>query len=292
MSVLTKALVVVVTVLSVLLVALVVPFVANQQQYKKQLDEARQAEVAASTRARIAQQQADNAQEARAALVNQYETAAQNLTATLARLHTQLSEAQAAVAGQAAELAQAKADQSRLAATNQQIAGMLDATRSELTERRQKMVDLELRLIESNDRVNQLTSQMETADVSIRRLREDLAQRDQTISDYEARIAKLPQDVRDQMLAQITTAAGPFMPQTAIYGQVSRVDNLAGDTFVQLDIGQRDNVAQNMKFVIYRGEQFLGTLVVTLVDQDSAVGRVTLQQGPIKNGDSVRTGGL
>ncbi|MCC7204429.1 MAG: hypothetical protein IT441_05070 [Phycisphaeraceae bacterium] len=292
MSVLTKALVVVVTVLSVLLVALVVPFVANQQQYKKQLDEARQAEVAASTRARIAQQQADNAQEARAALVNQYETAAQNLAATLARLHTQLSEAQAAVAGQAAELAQAKADQSRLAATNQQIAGMLDATRSELTERRQKMVDLELRLIESNDRVNQLTSQMETADVSIRRLREDLAQRDQTISDYEARIAKLPQDVRDQMLAQITTAAGPFMPQTAIYGQVSRVDNLAGDTFVQLDIGQRDNVAQNMKFVIYRGEQFLGTLVVTLVDQDSAVGRVTLQQGPIKNGDSVRTGGL
>ncbi|MCC7407730.1 MAG: hypothetical protein IT442_06635 [Phycisphaeraceae bacterium] len=292
MSVLTKALVVVVTVLSVLLVALVVPFVANQQQYKTQLDAAKQDAVGASTRARIAQQRADDAQEERAALVNQYEAAAQNLTATLARLQTQLSEAQAAVAGQAAELAQAKADQSRLAATNQQIAGMLDATRAELTERRQKMVDLELRLIESNDRVNQLTSQMETADVSIRRLREDLAQRDQTISDYEARIAKLPQDVRDQMLAQATSTAGPFMPQSAIYGQVSRVDNLAGDTFVQLDIGQRDNVAQNMKFVIYRGEQFLGTLVVTLVDQDSAVGRVTLQQGPIQNGDSVRTGGL
>lgn len=292
MSVLTKALVVVVTILSVLLVALVVPFVANQQAYKKQLDAARQAELAASTRARIAQQQADAAQETRAALVAQYEAASNNLTATLARLQTQLSEAQAAVAGQAAELAQSKADQSRLAATNQQIAGMLDASRSELTERRQKMVDLELRLIESNDRVNQLTSQMETADVSIRRLREDLAQRDQTIADYEGRIAKLPQDVRDQMLAQASTAAGPFMPQTAIFGQVSRVDNLAGDTFVQLDIGQRDNVAQNMKFVVFRGEQFLGTLVVTLVDQDSAVGRVTLQQGPIQSGDSVRTGGL
>lgn len=291
MSVLTKALVVLVTVLSVLLVAVVVPFVANQENYKEQAEQLQDTVSAARQSARVLQSELDAAQANRTQLIRDYEAQAQAQARQTNQLMQDLAQSRGAEQAVAVALEQAKADQARLTATNQQLTRMLQATNDELMTRRNEMVTMELKLIEATDQINELSSQLDTLNVSVRRLREDLAERDSVLRDYEAKIAKLPQDVRDRMAAvEETTAA--YVPNVTIYGQVQKVEKLAGDTFLQLNIGSRDNVSTNMKFVVYRGQQFLGTMVVTLVDEDAAVGRIVLQKDAVKVGDAVRTGEL
>lgn len=291
MSVLTKALVVLVTVLSVLLVAVVVPYVANQEHYKDQADQLQTTLASARQSARVLQAEVDAAQASRTQLIRDYEAQSQAQARQVNQLMQDLAQARGAEQAAAVAFEQAKADQTRLTATNQQITRMLEATNQELMTRRNEAVAMELKLIEATDQINELSSQLDTLNVSVRRLREELAEREGQVRDFESRIARLPGDVRDLMLAA-EPAAAPYVPDVVIHGQVDKIDQVGSETFVQLNIGRRDQVSTNMKFVVYRGRQFLGTLVVTMVDEDAAVGRMVLLQSPLQPGDAVRTGEL
>jgi chromosome segregation ATPase len=291
LSVLTKALVVLVTVLSVLLVAVVVPFVANQEHYKNQADELQGTLTSARQSARVLQAELDKAQASRTQLIRDYEAQGQAQARQVNQLMQDLAQARGAEQAAAVAFEQAKADQTRLTATTQPVTRMLEATNQELMTRRNEMVSMELKLIEATDQINELSSQLDTLNVSVRRLREELAEREAQLRDYENRIARLPGDVRDLMLAAEPTADA-YVPSVTIHGQVDKVDQIGAETFVQLNIGRRDQVAVNMKFVVYRGQQFLGTLVITMVDEDAAVGRMVLLQSPLQAGDAVRTGEL
>jgi len=292
LSVLTKVLVVLVTIFSIVLVALVVPFVANQQNYQQQLQTEQASRKAAEAAARVSQGEIQAAQEKRDELVVQLQSQVQAAAAQINTLQRELAQAQAQVAGSGNELERLRADQSRLAAANQQLSAMLDSVRAELTDRRTKAVEMERRLIESTNQIHELNSQVETANVAVRRLREDLAGRDQSLQDLQDRIAKLPPEARSMLASAADTVSAPFVPENPIQGQVQKVEDMAGQAFVQLNIGRRDNVSENMKFIVYRGQQFLGTAVVTLVDEGSSVAKVVLQQSPIRQGDSVRTGAM
>lgn len=292
MSVLTKALVVLVTIFSIVLVALVVPYVANQQNYQEQLQNEQSSRQAAEAAARVAQSQIQAAQEKRDELVVQLQTQLQASAAQINTLQRELAAAQAQAQQDSNDLERLRADQSRLSAANQQLSGLLDSVRAELTERRTKTVEMERRLIEATNQIHELNSQLETANVAVRRLREDLAAREQSLQELQDRIARLPPETRSQLTATADTGSAPFMPENPILGQVQKVEDMAGQAFVQLNIGRRDHVAENMKFIVYRGQQFLGTAVVTLVDEGSSVAKVVLQQSPIRQGDYVRTGAM
>jgi predicted nucleic acid-binding Zn-ribbon protein len=292
LSVLTKVLVVLVAIFSIVLVALVVPFVANQQNYQQQLEGEQSARQAAEAAARVAHSEVQAAQEKRDELVVQLQAQMQAGAAQINTLQRELAQAQSQVHGGSNELERLRADQSRLAAANQQLSAMLDSVRAELTDRRTRTVEMERRLIEATNQIHELNSQLETANVAVRRLREDVAGREQTLQDLQDRIAKLPPETRSLFAAAADVAAAPFVPENAIQGQVQRVEDMAGQAFVQLNIGRRDNVAENMKFIVYRDQQFLGTAVITLVDEGSSVARVLLQQNPIRQGDLVRTGAM
>jgi hypothetical protein len=293
LSVLTKVLVVLVTIFSIVLVALVVPFVANQQNYQQQLQTEQASRQAAETAARVSQAEVQAAQEKRDELVVKLQSQVDASSSQINTLQRELAQAQAQVAGGGNELERLRADQSRLAAANQQLSAMLDSVRAELTDRRTKNVEMERRLIEATNQVHELNSQLDTANVAVRRLREDLAGRDQSLQDLQDRIAKLPPEARNLVVAAAAdTGSAPFVPENPIQGQVQKIEDMAGQSFVQLNIGRRDNVTENMKFIVYRGQQFLGTAVVTLVDEGSSVAKVVLQQSPIRQGDLVRTGAM
>jgi hypothetical protein len=82
------------------------------------------------------------------------------------------------------------------------------------------------------------------------------------------------------------------MPETPIRGQVMEVRQQDGQTFVQLNVGEKDNVLPDMKFWVHRGEKFLGTVRITAVNAQSSAGKVQLAQGTVKKNDQVLTGGL
>jgi hypothetical protein len=104
-------------------------------------------------------------------------------------------------------------------------------------------------------------------------------------------LAQLPSDERAKMIEQ-DSAIRPFEPQTLIKGQVTAVKQFENETFLQINVGSSDGVAPNMKFMVHRGNQFLGSLIVTTVDKKAAAGRLKSQQSSIDVGDNVLTGGL
>ena len=76
-----------------------------------------------------------------------------------------------------------------------------------------------------------------------------------------------------------TTVAAPFEPATPIQGKVSRVAKVEGDTFVEINVGKNDGVQPNMRFLIHRGDQYLGSLVISYVDSNASSGRMSLEKG-------------
>jgi hypothetical protein len=71
------------------------------------------------------------------------------------------------------------------------------------------------------------------------------------------------------------------------------VQKVEDTTFVQINVGSADGVAKNMKFLVHRGNQLLGTLVITNVDTKASAGKLQVV-GPgmlVAQGDAVLTGG-
>ena len=62
--------------------------------------------------------------------------------------------------------------------------------------------------------------------------------------------------------------------------------------FAQINVGTADHVAKNMKFLVYRGTTYLGTLVISNVDTKASAGTLELTTGQqVNKGDGVLTGG-
>ena len=291
MGVLTKVFVVLVTILSVSLVAIIVPFVANTENYKLQLDESLTAKTAAEEIARLRQNELAAAQSTQSEEVTMHKAKSENLTTQLNLTMQRLAESEARTQAESTKLSKFEADWSRLSAANQQYAQITNGLQSELKQRREQTVDLQTRMIQLADRNNELESQLEALTRQVRRVHEKMTNLQEQNADLESKIAQLPPQWQTKLLSSEETAITPFVPDTPIRGQITRVERLEEEIFVQVDIGTNDGVAQNMKFLVHRGSQFMGTLVITTVDAQSSAGRMQLVQGKVAVGDLVLTGG-
>lgn len=293
MSILTKIFVVLVMVLSVLLVALVVPFVVNTDTYKAKWQQARAEKI-------IAQANASNREADLAAKIQSFEQQRSNLQDQISRLQSQLNERNSTIEnqqGQLIELQNANEDvRGQLA---QLSTGLKQATQinsmlqEEVRTRREQMLELQTRNVELNDKLRETKTQVETLTRQVRLLKEknqDLASRNEELTDKleSARVAAGPGEGKGPMRLAGTAE---FEPETAIRGSVTDVRKAGEETFIALNIGGNDNVEQGMRFMIHRGDRFLGNAVVTKVDANSAAARVTLQRGEITTDAEVLAGG-
>jgi predicted nucleic acid-binding Zn-ribbon protein len=294
LSILTKIFVVLVTVLSVLLVALIVPFVANTENFRGQLADANRRIIAAEDKARDYQVEINAAQEAVRMQVEELSNKTQKLTSTINTLQSDLATARAEKQSETAKLAQLEASVSLLSAADDTKTKMLDGMQSELTERRDQVVKLDRQRIELSDRVNQLASDNEALSRNIRRTREQATAYEQALAAINARIQSLPDDVRLLLTEpdrRVAAVEGGVEPDFVIRGQVTKVEIVEGTTFVQINVGQNDRVEPNMKFYVHTSDnRFVGTIVISAVDTDAAAGRVVLSSGKINPGDNVFTG--
>ena len=295
MSILTKIFVVLVTVLSVLLVALVVPFVANTENFRGQLTQTQQKLAAAESKARLAQTEISTAQAGLSQTITNLQNEITALKEKNNTLQSDVDTARSARQAEAARLAQLDAAVTIMTATNEQNAKLIDALSSEVTQRRDAMVKLERQGIEQRDQINAMQSENEGLTRAFRRASENLAAREGELRDLQQRIALLPPDQKLALTGdQSAMSAGGVEPEgRVIQGKVTKVEDVDGTTFVQLNVGERDQVTPNMKFYVHTpGNELLGTVVITAVDVDAAAGRVTLKSGngPITPGALVYTG--
>lgn len=294
MSIFTKIFVVLVMVLSVLLAALVVPFVVNTETYREkflsvqsQLEVQkynamnRESDLAAQIQSKIDLFEAQKDESARLqAELNSRDTTIQGLQAQV----IQLQNANADVRGQLARLSTGL-DQAT------QINAMLQ---EEIKDRRDKMLTLQTRGIELTESLRDRTTQVDTLVRQVRLLKE---QQEDLTTQNERLVAKVDSlsqyaEKSTDLPGTLTMKVGPGTTKTSttIRGMVTDVKQIGDDQFIAINVGANDKVAEGMKFMIHKGDTYLGDAVITQVDLNSSAGRVTLKRGEITPNAEVLTG--
>jgi len=289
LSPLTKAFVVLVTVLSVVLVALVVPYVAKTENLNAQIQELQGTAATADARANSAQQEVSAAQERaseQSALLNQRVS---NLTQDVIRLQTERDDARAAALQEQRKLSQIESDLSRLSAAAVQDASLLSATTADLKETRINFVDSQTKLVQLSDRNNELESQRDSLTRQVRRIGEQMVSLEQDNIALRGVLARVPEKYR-QDISTGQAQAQAYVPTVPIAGTITDVQNAAGSQLVQVDVGSKDGVEANMKFLVHRDDQYVGTFVVDRVESAIAAGRMVLSNGEVRAGDAIYTG--
>ena len=292
MSVLTKIFVVLVTFLSVLLVALVVPFVARTEDYRAQLEVKESARLKAETAAALGQREMNALEQRHGEQLALKESAERTLKDQIAQLTIDLDDARADVSGLEDEKTQAQVSMGYLAASNAQYAAITESQRQELGKYRTLAADDSRKAVELADQINLLASQRDALERQVRQSKEKSAELEARMTQVEGLWAKVPQAMRDSNLGeqQKGVAEESFEPETPIHGRVTLVEQAGDDTFVELNVGANDGVAVNMKFWVERGGEYLGTVVIVKVVPGASAGVVKIAQGEIAAGDAVLTG--
>lgn len=267
MHILTKVFIVFAAVLSVVLAALTMAYSINADTIAtKYADALREAETA----------KADGN-----AAVSQYSNANAILQDRIAELQNKLANAQQqnltlSQENQSLLTAKTNAEHDAAAIKNQigqsqetvrAMAAMIESLRNEITKLRTSEFSLRKASLDLEDRVNDLASQNEVYEQTIRALREQVAAAQRAA---ETTLAGTAGNGTNEPFE----ATGPV-----IHGSVTRVttDPASGEEIVEVDVGSNDRVAENMKLHVGRGnDTFVATLVVVRTDLQSSVARISL----------------
>jgi hypothetical protein len=283
LSPLTKALVLIVTILAVVLVALIVPFAAKVDNWKERYQQETSARAAAEQKASLTQndiQAMAAANQRQTTQLNQQLASLQQqvLTLTSARQQAEVSLIEARSARERAE-----ADMRALTASSERATSLATKLTEQTQQLQDRLVTQQTRNIELADRNAALMSETATLTRQVRRLRETMLAMEDQNRQLTTRLAQA--GISDRDLASQT----PVLPSADISGQIMRVDNVADTTLVLVNLGTRDGVSENMKFMVYRGDEFVGNLLIETVDVDNAAGRIVLKARNVQVGDGIRS---
>ena len=292
MNALTKAFVVVVTILSVVLVALVIPFAARVQNYASEYDqlkknyEARLAgatEAAAEVRSEIAKAGTDVE---KLAVTNADLTAELgSATNEIKALQTKLDQAQLTLERNAAALqvavTESQTKSNSLTELNTLINDQL-ATISTLSAQRN---DLSQTLIDEKMKVRRLSENYNRIQEENKSLEQQLLEKTAQLKTALTELAVYVENAK-----QIVETTAEITPSVPIRGSVTQINQITeGITLVQVNVGTRDLVKEGMTFTVYRGDEYIGKIKIASVDTADSVGELT-DGGGVQQGDAVKIG--
>ncbi len=266
MHILTKVFIVFAAVLSLVLAALTMAYSVNADAIVSKYNDAQQETATAK-----AKQQAATAEYADAAAVatQQIHGLQIMLSDIAARYALLVTENASLTASVQAERNRADAIENQIGdslETTKAQAEVIDSQRKELSSLRESELGLRRGSLELEDRVNDLASQNDVFNATIRALREQLASAQRAAELAMAGVCSGAEGAPYE-------AAGPV-----IRGRVTQVstDPASGQPLIEIDIGSNDRVSENMQLHVGRGQSFVATLVVVRTDLQSAVARVSL----------------
>ncbi len=292
MSTLTKVFVLLLAVSSIALSMLVVGAFARQQDWKQSATDWRQTALYSATKEG---QVSANAQLQHQRDLDQHQRDVEQIARLKANkldLDTQLGESSRTLTDLRNKLALEQAtvvtlsDASRLSAASHGRTG----DRAEMLSRRNS--ELELRNVDLNDRVEELSSNMAMAAMQVRALQHQIT----AIAESRDSVAR---GLRPA--TQIPGGPGIVEPRTPLVrtGSISgmavpirgEITDVVGN-IASISVGSTDGVAPGMTFLVYRRQedkaQYLGTLRVDRVEANQSVGTIEKSVGFIQPGDSAR----
>lgn len=267
MHVVTKILVVAAAILCIALAALSMAYAVNADRitadHQRQVDlrvaadSARQADGAAHAEERTRLNQ----------LRDQLSNELANRDSTIRQLQGERVELKNNVVKAEAERDAIGQKISQIAATAETQAKLVEALIAEVSKLRDNELGYRRESIQLTDRINDLESQREVLEQSVRALQENLT---------ELRLAS-------QGAAAGVVGAGAGTPRPPIVPVRGRIiqtmpDATTGGLLAQIDLGTNDQIRENTLLYIVRSpDQYLGQLVVLKADLKTAIGRIDFQ---------------
>jgi len=283
--VVTKIFVIFATILSVFLSALVISYSSNASKIADEY----QAEVARRVAAESSK--AAEAIDAATQLKNEQRKAdlADRTVAELRESNRKLLD-QFQAALQAQRELQVSSDRNgalaqQLGSTNKTQTDLIMALRSDADESRKSQIDSSRRNAELEKALADLRRSFEATENEKKLVREQLAEAKNQLDALRASGA-----------AGLTSgkASEPFAytgPNIAGKIEELSTDTASGSALARISVGSADNIRDNMKLAIRRGDEFIGNLVIVKTDLRFAIGRIDLlgRQVSLQVGDTVQS---
>ncbi len=283
MSALTKMLIVLTLVFSLVTSVVLVLGVSKMDPYKSQADDANTARIALS--ASLAEANRQGALQTAALSDKDKQVALANEAKAAAESGRNLEKAQleADILGLKSQIATLTATGASQTAAN----GTLSATNSALTNELQTVRPMVAKGNTENQELtralNEANNQLRAAEQAIRKLQE------QQVAGTGPSGAVAPMGSE----GQVATMGGTASATGKVNGQISEVNTSTGSTIIGLPLGTRDGIEPNTKLLIYRGNGYVGDAVVQRATPDESVALVvsTKQGAVVQKGDLVSTVG-
>ncbi len=289
MSNLTKILIVLLTLSSIMLCGIVVTYVANADNFKEKYERtnslqasAQQEKESLSTQLKEKIQQNDEREKSDKDQIAKLKIQADELNAKLNASTRQVNE----LIERTNSFAATTKD---FQATTEKQAQLLASAQEEVKQLKAEQIKLTKELEQTSTAVVEKTALLEAAEADKRRLVEekaDLQNRMDKMLQGGARVAAAGGPVTQER-GKAIAAAQTITDSSNIKGLISEID--AKRSWAALSIGQADGVKEGMKFHVTRGDEFICDLLIVDVDTDKAAGVLELVQQSPKVGDNAST---
>ncbi|MFW6154087.1 MAG: hypothetical protein ACOC95_02625 [Planctomycetota bacterium] len=273
MNTLTKILIVALSLLCIVAAVLFIQFSVGQPKYKQAYLSQREACAAAEAKARE-----------QIALANQAKEALDTLARQKEQRELQAAERIDALNSESARL---KAENERLTSRQEALSARLVGLEASVGKQTQMNDLLSQQLDERTATVQSLTDQYRRTTLQAQELGRDLETARQNVAVKAGLLAAAESKILEleQRLARAGTGTqmgepAPT-PATVIKGRVRAVD--AAHQVAELNVGSADGVQEGMRFVLYRGTDFVGELEVAQVEANNCAGllsKVQMQPQP------------
>lgn len=288
MSTLTKILIVLLTISSIFLCGIVVTYVANADNYRKQSESLKtDLDDAVETR-KSAEKQLDEK-------TKKYQQNETRLTNEIASLTRKIGDLQLNLTDLERQKAMLLQEVNGWVAVTANFSETTDKQRQLFENTFAELKKLEAEQIKDRKELDELTTSLEEKmavivmlDEKTKRLLEEKAELQSRLDDYLQPIGK-----RAAVLVPVTpkkTIARPAIPPTRdieLKGLVTAVD--LKNSMASISIGTAAGVKAGMKFYVTRGDEFICNILIIDVDAEEAVGVLELIQKQPKAGDNIST---
>lgn len=279
MHVLTKIFIVLVTLLALAIVPLVAIRSTNEGKYKQLWMDEQALSAAASAKASAVESQ-------KAALEASYSNQITDLNGLIARIKedadkkaAELRKAQGELKSAATLQASINSNLEIMAQAGKQSASTNEALVKEVRDLRDKVLASERMVIELDEAVSTLQSQLDVADASRRALQEELQKvreekvaSDSRVARYVAMYGEIAEAGKSVLVGDLSGDSTRVPATKDLTATVQNVTEVNGQTLVELNVGDRDGVAMGWTLVVSDGANYVADIRIVKVDVNRSTG--------------------
>lgn len=300
MNILTKVFVVLMTLLSIVLVSLIIPFVANVDNFREQAAAAKSDADVARADATLARNELTTATKALGDDRSKHVVDLTRKDELIRGLEAQVTTAKLEVERMRNLVVQTETANVNLSAAVKQTGETLDVVQKELVLRRDETTKMARQIIELEAINNDQDSRVASLSRLVKLSEETGVRLKSEVDDVTKLWGQVSQAEKDRITGKSGVASGDdtgdgIVLNVPTRGQVTEVRQINADTtLVQINIGSVAGVKPRTRFWLHRNGEYLGTLVITSIDEQLAAGKVrTLKAGAVVGiGDQAFSGPL